>query len=64
MIGIVDGIITTLIYILASFLLFVIGKFAYQLFHPRVKVTYELVENDNLSFSFAHVGYFIGLFYH
>ena len=61
MIGIVDGIITTLIYILASFVLFLVGKFAYQLFHPRVKVSYELVENDNLAFSLAHVGYFIGL---
>jgi len=59
--AILDGALTSLIYILASFLLFLIGKFAYQLFHPRAKVTYELVENDNLAFSFAHVGYFIGL---
>lgn len=61
MIGIVDGIITTLIYILASFVLFVVGKFVYQLFHPKVKTGYELVENDNLAFAFAHVGYFTGL---
>ena len=26
-----------------------------------MKVAYELVENDNLAFAFAHVGYFIGL---
>ncbi len=61
MISIVDGIISTLVYILASFVLFLIGKYTYQLFNPRVKVGYELVENDNLAFSFAHVGYFIGL---
>jgi uncharacterized membrane protein YjfL (UPF0719 family) len=56
-----DGLLTTLTYIAVSFLLFFIGKIAYQLFHPRVKVAYELVENDNLAFAFAHVGYFIGL---
>lgn len=58
---IIDGIITTAIYLMASFILFVIGKVVYQLFHPKVKVTHELVENDNFAFSFAYVGYFIGL---
>ena len=61
MLTILDGVLTTLTYIAVSFLLFFIGKIAYQLFHPRVKVAYELVENDNLAFAFAHVGYFIGL---
>lgn len=61
MIQILDGLLATLIYILASFALFMVGKFAYQLFHPKVKVGWELVENDNLAFAIAHVGYFIGL---
>lgn len=61
MISILDGALTTLIYIIASFVLFVVGKVVYQFFHPKVKIGYELVENDNLAFSFAHVGYFIGL---
>jgi len=61
MIGLLDGILTTLLYILASFVLFIVGKFVYQLFHPRVRSSYELVENDNLAFAFSHVGYFIGL---
>ena len=61
MLTILDGLLTTLTYIAVSFLLFFIGKMAYQLFHPKVKVAYELVENDNLAFAFAHVGYFIGL---
>ena len=61
MISILDGALTTLLYILASFILFVVGKFVYQLFHPKVKISFELVENDNLAFAFAHVGYFIGL---
>ncbi len=58
---ILDGALTTIIYIAASFVLFVLGKAVYQLFHPRVKVGFELVENDNLAFSVAYVGYFIGL---
>ena len=61
MISIVDGALATLVYILASFVLFVVGKFMYQIFHPKVKVAWELVENDNVAFAFAHVGYFIGL---
>jgi len=61
MITILDGILATLIYIAASFVLFLVGKYAYQLFHPKVKVGWELVENDNLAFAIAHVGYFIGL---
>lgn len=61
MISILDGALTTLIYILATFVLFIIGKVVYQLFHPKVKIGHELVENDNLAFAFAHVGYFIGL---
>ena len=59
--AIFDGVLTTIIYIVASFVLFFIGKVVYQLFHPRVKVSHELVENDNLAFAIAHVGYFIGL---
>lgn len=61
MLSILDGALTTLIYILATFVLFIIGKVVYQLFHPKVKIGHELVENDNLAFAFAHVGYFIGL---
>ena len=61
MISIIDGALATLTYILASFVLFIVGKFVYQIFHPKVKVGWELVENDNVAFAFAHVGYFIGL---
>ncbi len=57
----VDGIITSLVYLAASFILFFIGKVAYQLFHPKVKVADELVEKDNFAFSLAYVGYYIGL---
>ena len=56
-----DGLLATLIYLAAAFVLFYIGKVIYQLFHPKIKVSYELVENDNLAFAAAYVGYFTGL---
>lgn len=50
-------------YLGASFILFFIGKFVYQLFHPSINVKNELVEKDNFAFSIAHTGYFIGLIF-
>jgi len=59
--ALLDGILTTLIYILSGFVLFLVGKFVYKVFNPKVNISDELVEHDNLAFAFAHVGYFIGL---
>jgi len=50
-----------LAYIALAFALFFIGKLVYQLFHQKINVKEELVKKDNLAFSFAHTGYFIGL---
>lgn len=61
MISILDSLLATLVYLIVAFVLFYIGKIAYQLFHPKVKVNHELVINDNFAFSLAYVGYFIGL---
>jgi uncharacterized membrane protein YjfL (UPF0719 family) len=58
---VIDAILATLVYLVVAFLLFYIGKRAYQLIHRKVDVQYELVENDNLAFAVAHTGYFIGL---
>lgn len=49
------------IYIAVAFVIFLIGKFFYQLVNRGFSVKDELVEKDNLAFAFAHVGYFIGL---
>ena len=56
-----DGVLTMLLYLAASFILFFLGKIVYQLFHKDTKVADELVEKDNFAFSVAYVGYFIGL---
>lgn len=54
-------IVESLAYITAAFSIMFIGKIAYSLTHRDIDVKKELVINDNLAFSVAHVGYFIGL---
>lgn len=54
-------IVESLAYITAAFSIMFIGKIAYSLTHRAIDVKKELVINDNLAFSVAHVGYFIGL---
>ena len=56
-----DAALTALVYLATCFILFLLGKWAYQLFHRKVNVQHELVEKDNFAFAIAHVGYFIGL---
>ena len=50
-----------IVYITVAFVFFFLGKVVYQLVHRSVSVKEELVKKDNLAFSLAHVGYFIGL---
>lgn len=56
-----DYILEPAIYLAATFIMFVIGKYVYQLFHPKINVKSELVLEDNFAFAIAHTGYFIGL---
>jgi uncharacterized membrane protein YjfL (UPF0719 family) len=51
----------SLVYIALTFVIFFIGKLIYQIVNPSIKVKEELVKKDNLAFSLAHVGYFVGL---
>ena len=50
-----------LVYIGLALAIFFVGKLVYQLVNKSVNVKEELVRKDNLAFSLAHVGYFIGL---
>ncbi len=61
MIEILESILFTVVYLFTAFFLFFVGKIAYQLLHPKIRVKDELVEKDNFAFATAHVGYFIGL---
>ncbi len=51
----------SMIYLIAAFIMFYIGKLVYGLFHRKINVKDELVEKDNFAFAVAHCGYFIGL---
>jgi uncharacterized membrane protein YjfL (UPF0719 family) len=50
-----------LIYLVASFILFFIGKLVYQLVNRRIRVDEELVKKDNVAFAISMVGYYFGL---
>lgn len=54
-------VIESLSYIIAAFVIMFVGKFVYNICHRSFNVQKELVDNDNLAFSVAHVGYLIGL---
>jgi uncharacterized membrane protein YjfL (UPF0719 family) len=56
-----DDLALSAIYLLASFLLFWIGKLVYDLTTPTYQVKEELVEKDNTALAVALVGYYFGL---
>ncbi|MDE0771729.1 MAG: DUF350 domain-containing protein [Salibacteraceae bacterium] len=61
MLATLDSIITSVIYLLASFALFFIGRLVYKLVNRGINVDHELVEKDNLAFAMANTGYYVGL---
>ncbi len=63
MITTIDGLISSVIYLLACYIIFIVGKFVYDILRPKLNVKQELVEKDNLAFAIAHTGYFIGLMF-
>lgn len=56
-----DQFLSTLVYLVGVFVLFLIGKAFYDLTHRRFKLKLELVEKDNLAMAITLVGYFFGL---
>ena len=59
--GQLDSLVSGALYLVAVFVLFLIGKVVYDLLHPRYKLKTELFEKDNLALSLAVVGYYLGL---
>ena len=57
----IDEILSALVYLVAVFLLFVIGKFVYDKTHPRFVLKTELIEHDNFAMALAVTGYYFGL---
>lgn len=56
-----NELLNSAIYFVASLILIFIGRVVYKLFHPKLNTRHELLEKDNLAFSFSYVGYFVGL---
>lgn len=50
-----------LIYLIACFILFYLGKLFFQLINRRIAVNEELVKKDNVAFAISMVGYYFGL---
>jgi len=48
-------------YIVSGFIIFIIGKIAYKILHPKTNIQQELVEKDNFAFILSYVGYFTAL---
>ena len=48
-------------YIVSGFIIFIIGKIAYKMLHPKINIQHELVEKDNFAFILSYVGYFTAL---
>jgi len=56
-----DQIVTALVYLVAVFFLFFIGKVVYDKINRRFVLRDELVKKDNLALAIAVVGYYFGL---
>ncbi|MCK5825341.1 MAG: DUF350 domain-containing protein [Ichthyobacteriaceae bacterium] len=57
----IDHALVSLLYLASGFILFFIGKLAFQFSNKKINVNHELVEKDNLAFSISFVGYYVGL---
>ena len=56
-----DQTISGLIYLIAVFILFWLGKVVYGITNPRINLRDELVKKDNLAMALAVIGYYFGL---
>lgn len=56
-----DQIVSSLVYLIAVFIIFFLGKFIFDKMHPRFRLKEELVEKDNLALALAVIGYYLGL---
>ena len=48
-------------YTVSGLIIFIFGKIAYKLIHPKINIQQELVDKDNFAFILSYVGYFAAL---
>ncbi len=58
---VVDELLTSIINLAASLLVFVLGHWTFRLFRYGYRINYELVERDNAALALVISGYYIGL---
>lgn len=57
----IDGVVTSLIYVVAAFVLFYLGKLLHNAIHKEFNLVEELFVKDNPAMAIAVVGYYFGL---
>jgi uncharacterized membrane protein YjfL (UPF0719 family) len=57
----IDQVVTALIYLVAVFFLFFVGKFIYDKLNRKFVLREELLQKDNFAVAIALVGYYLGL---
>ncbi|KAA3662116.1 MAG: DUF350 domain-containing protein [Calditrichaeota bacterium] len=58
-----DQVVTGLIYLIATFLVFLLGKWIFNKFNSRFDLHFELLKKDNLALALAVTGYYLGLIF-
>jgi uncharacterized membrane protein YjfL (UPF0719 family) len=56
-------IFSTVVYLIAIIIIFLIGKLIYDRLHPRFKLKEQLIEKDNFAVALAVTGYYLGLIF-
>ncbi len=56
-----DAMLSGIAYLVAALVLFILGKFAYDITHPGFSLRQQLIERDNLALAMSMGGYFLGL---
>ncbi len=56
-----DQVVSGILYLIAVFILFVMGKWVYDKTHPAFRIKEELVEKDNMALAVDLMGYYLGL---
>lgn len=59
----IDQVVTALIYLVAVFFLFFVGKFIYDKLNRKFVLREELLQKDNFAVAIALVGYYLGLLF-
>ncbi|MCA9732512.1 MAG: DUF350 domain-containing protein [Deferribacteres bacterium] len=58
-----DQVVTGIIYLVATFIIFLLGKWVFNKFNSHYDLHFELLKNDNFALALAVTGYYLGLIF-